>query len=67
MSGLSGLSDKGLSVQCACGNTATVTSSQHSSSQPPLCCWGDVTSDGAGVTARLTNISTQNFMEKTHW
>ena len=43
MSGLSGLSDKGLSVQCACGNTATVTSSQHSSSQPPLCCWGDVT------------------------
>jgi len=28
--------DKSLSVQC-------VASSQHSSSQPPLCCWGDVT------------------------
>ena len=26
-----------------CGNTATVASSQHTSSQPPLCRWGDVT------------------------
>ena len=43
MSGLSGLSIK--VCQCSVWQhcTATVASSQHTSSQPPLCCWGDVT------------------------